>query len=215
MCRRARTRSAVISGVAGTDVRLLLCLAGFGSEVAYLGYDSDEEGERKETARVDTGEYRIIHKDKNQQFKSKEEYEKYIGECCSEAAVTRAIRVRTPLPSARYLELHRIACISQVKKDVEGLQTKRSTSMQHGSSVPVVRDFWMQESVTEPASMHSSRGSTVRTCLVCVVVWLPMRWRKICLGRHLGDSLVWSFRLVVWLCSITASRWERLQLWAI
>ncbi|PHJ23268.1 red family protein [Cystoisospora suis] len=56
------------------------CYPGFGSEVAYLGYDSDEEGERKDTARVDTGEYRIIHKDKNQQFKSKEEYEKYIGE---------------------------------------------------------------------------------------------------------------------------------------
>lgn len=56
-----------------------LSFVGFGSEVAYLGYDSDEEGDRKDTARVDTGEYRIIHKDKNQQFKSKEEYEKYIG----------------------------------------------------------------------------------------------------------------------------------------
>ncbi|EPT25089.1 RED family protein [Toxoplasma gondii ME49] len=56
------------------------CYPGFGSEVAYLGYDSDEEGEAKDTARVDTGEYRVIPKGKNQQFKSKEEYEKYIGE---------------------------------------------------------------------------------------------------------------------------------------
>ncbi|PFH38085.1 RED family protein [Besnoitia besnoiti] len=55
------------------------CYPGFGSEVAYLGYDSDEEGDGKEKARVDTGEYRVI-KGKNQQFKSKEEYEKYIGE---------------------------------------------------------------------------------------------------------------------------------------
>ncbi|KFG54208.1 RED family protein N-terminal region protein [Toxoplasma gondii FOU] len=56
------------------------CYPGFGSEVAYLGYDSDEEGEAKDTARVDTGEYRVIPKGKNQQFKSKEEYEKYIAE---------------------------------------------------------------------------------------------------------------------------------------
>ncbi|CBZ56130.1 hypothetical protein NCLIV_065560 [Neospora caninum Liverpool] len=55
------------------------CYPGFGSEVAYLGYDSDEEGEGKDKARIDTGEYRVIPKGKNQ-FKSKEEYEKYIGE---------------------------------------------------------------------------------------------------------------------------------------